>query len=209
MFRLPYALAGFSVLTLLLSGCSTIIDGQTQDITIETPGAEKALCLLKTEGNSYKAYNDQTITIRRAKSNLLVSCQAAGNRERTVFVKRDVNKWLPVNVVNGFIPGAAYDYASDGAFEYPSKVVVSFAGVPVKPYDLPDYHDADLKYNNTYNRSENMGPTVIEMPERSGVSTLKKNTLPYGGSAPAVSDSSSVYQRSNSIVPYNPNEEIK
>ena len=76
----------------------------------------------------------------KSPNDLIVRCMAPGNREKTILVKRELNDWVFVNVANGFIPGAAYDYFSRGAFDYPSEITVSFVGMPVKPYPLPNYH---------------------------------------------------------------------
>ena len=84
----------------------------------------------------YSVYTDQTVEIMNSPHDLVVRCKAAGNREQTIHVKREVDQWVVANVANGFVPGAAYDYFSRGAFTYPEVLTVNFAGDPIKQYPL-------------------------------------------------------------------------
>lgn len=151
-------LATFSIAT--LSACGSMIDHQTQIVTMRTPGAQNARCIIENQDMKYVAYTDQTIEIMKSPNDLVIHCLAAGNREQTVHVKREINDWVFLNVANGFVPGAAYDYFSRGAFDYPDVFTVSFVGDPVKPYPLPEYHNEDLRHNNEYGTIEYMGPGV-------------------------------------------------
>jgi len=157
---------------LVLSACGTIINGQTQAVTVETPGAENAQCTIHNGGNKYDAYTGQTINIRRSNNELVVNCKAAGNREQTVYVKREANDWVFLNVANGFVPGAAYDFFSGGAFEYPDTISVSFVGQPITAYDAPNYAIDELNGMSGHNNGEHMGATVIGVPEDNRLSTL-------------------------------------
>lgn len=150
------------VSVLSLSACASVIDHQTQEITMRTPGAENARCIIQNEDLKYVAYTDQKIEIMKSPHDLVIHCKAGGNREQTVHVKREVNDWVFLNVANGFVPGATYDYFSRGAFLYPDVFTVSFAGVPVKPYPLPEHLRNDYGTNEQNNRIEYYGPTVIE-----------------------------------------------
>jgi len=132
-FLLPIAAA-----TALL-GCSSLVNDSVQNITILTPGAENARCIIENEDFKYPAWSNQTIQITKSPHDFIVNCKADGNRERTVHVKRDVDEWVAANVANGFVPGAAYDYFSRGAFTYPEKITVSFVGVPKTLLEAPEY----------------------------------------------------------------------
>jgi len=136
-----------------------------------------------------------------------------GNREKTISMEWSGNEWGFLNVSNGVVPGVTYDVLSGAAFEYPNEIIVDFTNVPVKPYDLPDYHSRDL---GQFNRGEYMGPTEMVMPtdnrpasdmpykeeayENFGTGNDVQQAAPMGGP---------VYPRSNSVVPYNPKEEEK
>jgi len=203
---------------LSLSACGTIIDGQSQEVTLKTPGAAHAECTIDNGGIKYDAYTDQTINIRRMPNNLMINCLAAGNREKTVYVKRDVNDWVFLNVANGFVPGAAYDYFAGGAFTYPDVLTVDFTGQPIKPYDMPKHYAEGVAHNKG---SEYMGSSVVATPKDGRISTLPMKDNNFGQSSyssayePTPYTASpermggAVYSRSNSVVPYDPAEEMK
>lgn len=169
--------------TMVLSSCASIIDSSSKDITMKTPGASNARCLIENVDMKYIAYTDETIQIMKSPHDLVVRCQAPGNREQTVHVKRGVNEWIFANVANGFVPGAAYDYLSRGAFDYPDTITVSFVGSPIKGYPLPAYHNKDMRHNNDYNKIEYMGPSTILTNEtrHKKPEGLKKKEGLYGG----------------------------
>lgn len=198
---------------LVLSGCASIIDRQGQNITMKTPGAENARCLIENQDMKYVAYTDQTLEIKKSSSDLVIRCQAPGNRERTVHVKRGLSEWVFVNVVNGFVLGAAYDVASKAAFTYPDEFVVSFVGVPSKPYPLPDYQNPDLRNYNNAVKMEYMGPGE-KLSERNKGDTpyvLQKKENLYGVSdlgETSVSTQPNLNRQYNSRA-YDPTEEDK
>jgi len=148
-----------SVLT--LSACASVSDGQTQDVTIRTPGAENARCYLENKDFKYVAYSDQTIEVMKSPHDMTVKCQAPGNRDKTVEVARLINKNVNANIFNGYLPGIAYDYFSRGAFGYPDEVVVSFEGEEVVPFALPKHEAADLDNFSEKHKYEGYGPSEV------------------------------------------------
>jgi len=174
-----------SISVMALSACATMVDDQAKNVTMRTPGATNARCIIENEHIKYIAFTDETIEIMKSPADLAIRCMAPGNRERTVHMKREVNEWVFANVVNGFVPGATYDYFSRGAFEYPDEFVVSFVGVPVKENPLPSYHNKDLRPNNDYGHVEYMGPDVVITNETRNqpATTLEKKQDQYGGSS--------------------------
>lgn len=208
----------------LLSACATIVDHQTQHVTIKTPGASNAKCYIENEDMKYVADTDQKVEIMKSPNDLVVRCLAPGNRQQTVHVKRDVNQWVVANVANGFVPGAAYDYFSRGAFDYPETITVSFLGEPIKPYPLPKYMTEDLKQNHQYSAIEYMGPgeMITEANKNDKTTPLKKKDNPFTLSTAVQSDSTpstesrgmaldSIHRQYNPSVSssYDPTEEDK
>ena len=185
---------------LLLGACGTMAEGQTQDITLRTPGASEAKCTLDN-GLRYPIYKDQTIQIMRSFHPMVVDCYAVGNRHKTITIPSGPNPWSAANVANGVVPGTAYDAASMGLYTYPDVITVDFTSTPSQGYELPGYHDRDAV--NPYEQSiENMGPGIIRTPgsdeylER-GVERrdIKLDSNPFAGTplgrAPSSSSSSS------------------
>lgn len=147
---------------LLLGACGTMAEGQTQDVTLRTPGASDAKCTLDN-GLRYPIYKDQTIQIMRSFHPMVVDCYAVGNRHKTITVPAGPNPWSAANVANGVVPGTAYDAASMGLYTYPDVITVDFTSMPARGYELPDYHNRDTV--NPYEQSiENMGPNSIRTP---------------------------------------------
>ncbi|MEM7618327.1 MAG: hypothetical protein AAF244_02975 [Pseudomonadota bacterium] len=203
----------FSTSLLALSACATVISGQTQEVTMRTPGAKHALCRLNTGGNLYDIYTDQTIRVNRVPHNMIIHCMASGNRERTVSMEWSGNEWGFLNVANGVVPGVTYDIIAGGAFEYPNELVVDFRGMPATAYPLPEYHNKDI---SQFNHGEFMGATTVDMPAdtRDPVDLpYKEQTYQNFGTGSDVRDEQPqegpVYPITEAVSPYDPGEEKK
>lgn len=207
-------IALYSSLCLILAACSTMADHQTVLMTVKTPGAENAKCLLENQDQKYVAYSDETIEVMKSPHDLVVRCMAPGNREKTVLVKREINGWVLANVANGFVPGATYDYFSRGGFDYPDVVTVSFTGEAVKPYPLPDYEADDLYNGNHKGKIPYQGPSTIitEKDKYDTPQELQKKTEmydTYSSSVDSYEAKPSSYKTSLPAVSYDPTEEDK
>lgn len=123
----------------LLASCSSAFTGETQKVTVETPGARDSKCILNNGEIPYTAYPPQTITISRRAPVLEVTCHAYGNRDKTIQVEAENPDSYYLNVLNGGI-GAVADRVSGAMYRYPEKIVVDFTDEKPRPYPLPDYH---------------------------------------------------------------------
>lgn len=149
----------------LLAGCASIIDGPTQNVRIETPGATEAECTL-TNGVKYRAVSGETLRIMRSHRDLVVDCYASGNRRQQVVVQSTFNAWGAANVTNGAVPGGTYDHLSGGLYIYPDVITVDFVGIPTRGFETPDYMNKDLP--NPYKQSiESYGVSTPAIPEDS------------------------------------------
>ena len=153
---------------LLLSACvKPDIHFETQKVTIKTPGAKNAKCFLHNQEYRYVAYNNQTITITRTAKDIDVTCQAEGNREKTVTISPDTHK------------------VGIEANKIPEVITVDFRGMPYKPYDLPKYHDKDIGKYPLPTEVEYMGPTSVVTDEEPFQETdalgkrVRKNVNPF------------------------------
>lgn len=147
---------------LALGACGTMAEGQTQDVTLHTPGASEARCIIDN-GLRYPIHTGETVQIMRSFHAMEVDCYALGNRHQKITIPAGPNPWSAANVANGVVPGTAYDAASMGLYTYPDIITVDFTGVPVTGYELPDYHNKDAP--NPYEAPiENMGPSNIRGP---------------------------------------------
>lgn len=135
MKRILSALA----VTVLLTGCSTVVDRASQEITIETPGAEGAQCLMEWSGHRMRIWTPKTVKITKDEGPMIVTCQAPGNREKKIVVEPITPSSFSYNFFTGFLPGAMYDRETGAMWLYPEKIVVDFTGMPVQETPKPDY----------------------------------------------------------------------
>lgn len=129
----------FSLCLLLLSGCSTMVNRTTQEMTIETPGAPGALCYLKSPGYYDRIWTPDTLTIQKTKGPLKIRCMAPGNMEKTVEITPKIVDTMYLNALTGYAAGALYDYETGAMFKYPEKVVIDFTDTIPQRMPEPDY----------------------------------------------------------------------
>lgn len=165
--RFSSFLAAIAVL-FAVSGCASLIDGPTQPIRIDTPGASESECHL-TNGRKYRLRGGETIRIQRSERDLVIDCYGVGNRYKQVIIPSSLNEWGIANVSNAVIPGVTYDHLSGALYAYPVAVSIDFTGTPAHGFEVPVYHNVDAL--NPY----------TQPIERYGAS---KNALPGDNTAP-------------------------
>jgi hypothetical protein len=121
---------------LMLSGCNTYYQGTYEKILVRTPGVDNALCDLYTDNNRYTVMTARQVIVERTKQPLTVACSKTGYYPASVVVKpRVYDPKAPLNVLNGWVPGMAYDLASGSIYEYPETIIVTL--LPMPPQELP------------------------------------------------------------------------
>lgn len=161
-----------SVIAGLLTACGTMVDSPNQMISVQTPGAVGAKCDLRTLGIHYTAHPPQNIMIRRMQDPLTVTCEAPGNRSKTIVVRSRINGDSMGNFFNLGL-GVPYDQVSGALYQYPDVVTVDFSNASdARTADMPMYHAPDglSPYDVQY---ENMSPRDPVM------SPLKSDPVPY------------------------------
>ena len=121
-----------AIFGLLLSGCSSIIEGTTQEIVINTnpPGAG---CDFLRKGNTI-ARVDPTpggTTIKKTKHDIRIECALAGYQNASYLNKSGAAAATFGNIVLGGGVGWAIDSASGADNKYDSPVNITL--VPEKP----------------------------------------------------------------------------
>ena len=117
-------LLAITVLSLLTSACSSIVDDNNQNIAVDTdpPGAR---CVLENkQGKFHVPETPGTVMVTTSCDDLVVTCRKAGRR--TVKTSRlDQHKGIVWgNVIFGGIIGYAVDRHSGAACEYPTEITV-------------------------------------------------------------------------------------
>lgn len=122
-----------------LSACASVMDGQQQKITLNTPGETNVICYLNNGTLAYVVKTGETKIITKAARDIQAHCKAPGNREKTFTVPWILEPWTAGNVVNGIVPGVTYDVLAKSVFSYPDIVTVDFSDQKVTSIPVPDY----------------------------------------------------------------------
>ena len=126
--RTPVVLAAFG---LLLSGCSSIIEGTTQEVFINT-NPEGAACDFLREGQRIGRVDPTpgADTVKKTKHDITIECVLAGYQKATYHNKSDVAGATFGNIVLGGGIGWAVDSAAGADNKYTSPVNITL--VPEK-----------------------------------------------------------------------------
>lgn len=117
----------FSVFSslILLSACASVVDGTSQELTIDSnpKGAE---CMLNRNDKLLaRVTTPDTITIKKTKHNINVSCTMDGFYESTAFLKSKTQDSTWGNIVLGGGIGWAIDSASGADNKYDSYLTIT------------------------------------------------------------------------------------
>lgn len=108
---------------LFLSSCSSIVEGTSQEITVNTT-PDKAHCDLVREGIVIAsiASTPAATTIQKTKDDITIKCNKPGYQEATFINKSDVDGATVGNIILGGGIGWAIDSASGADNKYTSPV---------------------------------------------------------------------------------------
>lgn len=138
----------------VLSSCAYTMEKSYQDIKIETPGAENALCYIDVDKLRYRVHPPETLSITKSKADLHVDCLAPGNRRKKVIIEPRFSRYGYADMALGVIPGLAWDAASNSLYKYPDIVTVDFTYAAIKPEDMPAQNRPDVKPPEEYTLEE-------------------------------------------------------
>lgn len=110
----------------LLTGCSSIIEGTSQELVINT-APEGANCAVERQGNVIGRVNPTPggITVKKTKYDINIVCTKAGYEKTTYFNKSDVAGATVGNIILGGGIGWAIDSASGADNKYTSPVNIT------------------------------------------------------------------------------------
>ena len=122
----------------VLTGCNTMVNQTYQKIAIHTPGLENVDCILETDVNKYRILAPGTVNVERSFRPLTVTCEKAGYvTNATILDSRYRMVPSQLNILNGVLPGMAYDFASNSVYGYPEIVVVNMVRDDAQLESLP------------------------------------------------------------------------
>lgn len=172
----------FAAVALLLASCSTVIDGQIQDVTIETTGADNTLCYMQNREFSFRFYPPQTLKVTKSSDPYTIRCLAPGNREKTLVVGPEVSDNALWNATNAGA-GVPIDHLSAAMYELPDKIVINFEGMVPSGYALPGYNQFFDKNPQLKGMEEfRPGQAALQRDIDAQTNTLKRREGPAQGS---------------------------
>lgn len=127
----------------MLGACAYVVEKGYQPLTLRTPGAQDAICDVWADKIRYRFHPPSTRNVKNSREDLVVHCFAPGNRERKIVIRPAIADSFAGNAVTGFVPGAAWDFASGAMFTYPDTVDVDFTTIKPKPMPLPVHNNPD------------------------------------------------------------------
>lgn len=120
---------------LALCGCSTIVDGTSQTLSVNTSPTD-ARCVLTREGQQIGVVDPTpgVVTIEKTKHDIIVECTKDGYQKATFVNHSDVNAATFGNILIGGGVGWAIDSATGSDNKYQAAMSLSLAkeeAVPV------------------------------------------------------------------------------
>jgi hypothetical protein len=114
-----------------LAACSTIIDGTTQKVTINTNPAG-ASCTVTREGTKIAVVNltPSTITVDKDKHDITIVCDKAGYLQTSYLNHSGIAAATVGNAIAGGLVGWAVDSATGADNKYDSVVNITMAQAP-------------------------------------------------------------------------------
>lgn len=114
-----------TVLSVFITGCASIVNGQHQPISVRTTPVQGAMCALKNDkGTWYVRSTPGSVVVHRSYKELNVACEKKGYQMATKKVKSVTKPMAFGNVVFGGVIGAGVDMANGSAYDYPTDIQV-------------------------------------------------------------------------------------
>jgi len=110
-----------------LAACATIVDGQTQSLSVQTASVGDtvggAQCSLQSGRGTWFVTTPGTVVVHRA-ANLNVNCSKDGYKPATKVVTAGSNWWVMGNIIFGGLIGDIVDISDGAQWSYPNLITV-------------------------------------------------------------------------------------
>lgn len=128
MLRPPMLRYAICALTVLLTGCATVVEGTTQSVSIVTdpPGAS---CVVSRLGERIGMVSPTpgSLHLDKSKDNLTVTCTLDGYERTKTTQSPNFKATTFGNIIAGGLVGVAVDAASGADYAYPTEVRLAMA----------------------------------------------------------------------------------
>jgi len=134
--------------TLLFAGCASIVNGQTQVLSVKTlvDGVElnQAACTLVNNKGTWYLTSPGTVSVHRSYQDLSVTCKKEGVDPGIVAVKSSTKAMSFGNILFGGIIGAGVDTGTGAAYDYPPLIPVQMGQTSAFPI-TPTKHTSKIE----------------------------------------------------------------
>ena len=114
-----------------LSGCATVIKGETQTVSVSSPPVEGARCVLFTADRYYgDVLTPGAITIPRSRADISIVCTRRGFQDASATVSSDFNFVTLGNAVIGGLIGVTVDATTGANDSYPHEIAIPMQPAP-------------------------------------------------------------------------------
>jgi hypothetical protein len=121
----------FGLLSILFAGCSTIVKGTDQQVSVNTPGVNGAMCQLQSPAvGTRTVQTPANIVLPKSKHNVAVTCQAQCYAKGVGTLASHTEMMTAGNVLFGGIIGLGVDAASGAMNKYDPGVEVVMTPLP-------------------------------------------------------------------------------
>ena len=119
------------VISILLAGCSTIVKGTEQQVSVATPGVQGALCELSSPGiGTRTVQTPANIILPKSRHNVAVKCVAQCYNDGIGILASSTEVMTAGNIIFGGLIGLGVDAASGAMNKYDPSVEVAMTPVP-------------------------------------------------------------------------------
>ena len=133
-----FAVAALAALGAALSGCATIIKGETPKVSVTSPPAEGARCALFTADRYYgDVLTPGAIAVPRNRHDISIVCTKLGFKDASATVSSDFNFVTLGNAVIGGLVGVTVDATTGANDSYTHEIEVPMEPMPKPAADAP------------------------------------------------------------------------
>lgn len=125
------SLAALAALGAALSGCATVIKGETQTVSVSSPPVEGARCALFTADRYYgDVLTRGAITVPRSRHDISIVCTKRGFRDASATISSDFNFVTLGNAIIGGMTGVIVDATTGANDSYPHEIEIPMEPAP-------------------------------------------------------------------------------
>jgi len=131
------------LVTMLGSGCASIVSGTNQSLTVETRGKEgqpvvSVNCKLSNNKGTWYVTSPGSVVVNRSYEDLLINCEKEKQEAGLASVKSSTKPMAFGNIIFGGVIGVGVDMASGAAYDYPTMITVFMGGNVTVDASSPD-----------------------------------------------------------------------